>query len=455
MLKKLLQSISVSTVFYYTAAIIIISLCIAIISFPQADIENILITALFSAVFLKLYNALNIGQKRLNEIVVLVVLAIFFADLCTCFILVIMNRYAYTLHKVLMCFALQSVLVVLWAYICNRIFYTLNKPLKVTVIFGGPDKGSYYIEKILKRPVNFEVINVVSYTSADLLDDIEMCDYVFLLGIPDGEKHNIINYCVKNKKGVYIVPEIYEIVMNSSVKFTVDDVPILYCKALELTKDQRVIKRAFDLLVAAAGIIATLPVMLVIGGLIKLYDGGPVIYRQQRITYKYRKFQLYKFRTMIPDAEKHSGAVLAARNDERITPVGRVLRILRLDELPQLFNIMLGDMSVVGPRPEREVFIEKYINEIPGFEYRLNVKAGLTGLGQIRGKYNTTAVDKLKYDLLYIQEYSLLQDIKIMFQTLGVLFVKDAAQGVGNEISSYQNAKAEKAVYDNKVEIKI
>ena len=198
-----------------------------------------------------------------------------------------------------------------------------------------------------------------------------------------------------------------------------------------LTAEQMLIKRIVDIVISLIGIVVSSPIMLVCAIAVKLYDGGPVFYRQERLTYKGKTFRIFKFRSMCVDSEKH-GARLASKHDSRITPVGKVLRNLHFDELPQLFNILIGDMSVVGPRPERKAILKEYQKEIPEFYYRLKVKAGLTGYAQVYGKYNTTPYDKLKLDLFYIENYSLLLDFKLMLMTFKILFQKETSEGVND-----------------------
>ena len=193
--------------------------------------------------------------------------------------------------------------------------------------------------------------------------------------------------------------------------------------------EQRAAKRVLDIIVSGLGIIVSSPIMLIIAIAVKAYDGGPVFYLQDRLTYQGKEFRIRKFRSMCVDSEKN-GARLASKHDSRITPVGHVLRNLHLDELPQLFNVFMGDMSLVGPRPERDVIMQEYEQEIPEFHYRLKVKAGLTGYAQVYGKYNTTPYDKLKLDLTYIENYSVWMDIKILFLTFKILFVRENTEGV-------------------------
>jgi exopolysaccharide biosynthesis polyprenyl glycosylphosphotransferase len=203
-----------------------------------------------------------------------------------------------------------------------------------------------------------------------------------------------------------------------------EDMPSFMIDALGLTFEQRFFKRVFDIFFAGVGLIITLPVTLVSAALVKITSKGPVIYKQTRMTVNNRQFEIYKFRTMYEGSESDTGPVLATENDPRVTKVGEVLRGTRIDELPQLLNVLKGDMSFVGPRPERPFFVEQFSREIPEYSHRYLVKAGITGYAQILGKYDTSPEDKLRYDLLYIKDYNLLLDIKLMFQTLRVLIQK-------------------------------
>ena len=215
----------------------------------------------------------------------------------------------------------------------------------------------------------------------------------------------------------------------SAEKIHMFDTPLLLFRNRGLTVEQQAVKRLFDLVCSALGLIILSPVFLLIAVLIKGYDGGPVFYKQERLTQDGKIFSVYKFRSMRVDSEKY-GARLAMKNDSRVTPVGRVLRNIHFDELPQLLNIVKGEMSLVGPRPERPEIAAQYEEEIPEFSYRLKVKAGLTGYAQVYGKYNTTPYDKLKLDLTYIENYSFFLDLQLIATTVKILFQKENTEGV-------------------------
>ena len=185
-----------------------------------------------------------------------------------------------------------------------------------------------------------------------------------------------------------------------------------------------------DIALSLAALVILSPLMLVTAAAIKLYDGGPVFYKQIRLTKDRKEFYVYKFRSMRVDAEKDGVARLASQGDDRITPVGKVIRSLRIDELPQLLCILMGTMTIVGPRPERPEIAEQYEKEMPEFALRLQAKAGLTGYAQVYGKYNTSPYNKLQMDLQYIGSMGLVTDLKIIFATIKVLFVPESTEGV-------------------------
>jgi len=250
----------------------------------------------------------------------------------------------------------------------------------------------------------------------------EVNEVILCSGVPDDFKVKMINECIERKKVVYAIPQLFEISLYRPRTIQFEDMPVFIIDRLGLTREQRFFKRAFDIILSLIGIIISSPVMLISAILIKATSPGPVIFSKERVTEGGRVFKIYKFRTMVKDAEKSTGPVISSLDDPRVTPVGSVLRKLKIDELPQLFNILKGDMSFVGPRPERPVFADRYSSEIPTYKYRNLVKAGLTGYAQVYGKYDTSAEDKLRYDLLYIRSYSLLLDIKLLLNTVFALF---------------------------------
>ncbi len=267
-----------------------------------------------------------------------------------------------------------------------------------------------------------------------LTGDFKNYNNIFITqSIPPEIKSRIIDEAISDGKTIYFLPSMYDINITKYEMIQFADTPSFRIKRIGLNASQRFFKRAFDIIVSLAGIAVLSPVFAAVAIAVKACDGGRVIYSQERVTRDGRIFRIYKFRTMVENAEKLSGPVLASDNDPRITSVGRFLRATRLDEIPQLINILCGDMSLVGPRPERPKFVEQFRKTIPHYEKRHIVKAGLTGYAQVYSKYNTDIHDKLLYDLLYIREYSFLLDIKLLILTVKTVLTKDAAEGVKTE----------------------
>ena len=204
-----------------------------------------------------------------------------------------------------------------------------------------------------------------------------------------------------------------------------------YYELLKKKQFSLLLKRCFDIVASAVALILASPVMLVTAVAIKLGDGGPIFYKQARLTKGGKIFHVLKFRSMRVDAEKDGIARLSTGDkDDRITPVGRIIRKVRIDELPQLLNILGGSMSVVGPRPERPEIAQQYEKELPEFRLRLQVKAGLTGYAQVYGKYNTSPYDKLQMDLMYIANPTILEDLRIVLATVKILFMPESTDGI-------------------------
>ena len=261
------------------------------------------------------------------------------------------------------------------------------------------------------------------------------------------DRNTILKFCYSQSIRVYVMPKISDVILVGSEELHVFDTPILLTREYSLSMEQRFIKRSIDVVCSLILLVITSPLMLLTALAIKLYDGGPVLYKQVRCTIGQREFYIMKFRSMRTDAEKDGVARLAQKNDDRITPIGKVIRKCRLDELPQLINILRGDMSFIGPRPERPEIIAQYTEVMPEFTFRMKVKAGLAGFAQVYGKYNTSPYDKLKLDLTYIENYSVWLDLKLMLLTLKVLFWPDSTEGVESE-----QVTAFKAEYDGRAE---
>ena len=287
------------------------------------------------------------------------------------------------------------------------------------------------LRKISSRKDLYEVTRCVSASEplSVLQKEVADCDAMMLYGIEEQKRNDLIKFCYEKSIRIYVAPEVSDILLRGADRVHSFDTPFFLLRNSGLSFEQRIMKRAMDILISGAMLIVASPFMLLTALAIKLEDHGPALFKQERVTIGGKKFYIYKFRSMIVDAEKN-GAQFSTKNDSRITRVGKFIRATRLDELPQLLNILKGDMSIVGPRPERQTYIDEFCQETPEFIYRLKVKAGLTGYAQIYGKYNTTPLDKLKLDLMYIESYSVLLDIRLIFLTLKIMFTKESTEGV-------------------------
>jgi exopolysaccharide biosynthesis polyprenyl glycosylphosphotransferase len=285
--------------------------------------------------------------------------------------------------------------------------------------------------------------NITGLISADagydaIVAKIPEYDAIILNDVAAPLRNDILKFCYRFRVRTYVAPKLTDIMVRGAKNISLFDTPLLLVKGTGLTPAQRVGKRLMDILLCSIAMIPAAPIMAAVAIAIKLEDGGPVFFRQKRMTRGGREFDILKFRSMIVDAEKYAGAVLATDDDPRITKVGKFIRATRLDEIPQILNILKGDMSIVGPRPERKVIADDYSKDIPEFPYRLKVRGGLTGYAQIYGKYNTSAYDKLRLDLMYIENYSLMLDIKLIILTLRIIFSKESTEGIDKQLENQQ-----------------
>jgi len=331
----------------------------------------------------------------------------------------------------LMLTVVQVVMILFFVFFYTKLYYRIYAPHTMLMIYGSDEavtlkfkmdsrKDKYRINKLINVDVGLEQV----------CREIQNYDCVVINDVPAEIRNDILKFCYRHKVRTYVVPKISDILMRGACPISVMDTPIVMVKGTGLSLVERFLKRTMDILVCLVAMIPAAPVMAIVALAIKLEDGGPVFYKQRRVTLNDQEFEVLKFRSMIVDAEKKTGAVLAAGNDNRITKIGHFIRATRLDEIPQILNILKGDMSLVGPRPERKVFIDEFCEKIPEFSFRTKVKAGLTGYAQIYGKYNTTPYDKLRLDLMYIENYSILLDIKLILLTIRIIFSKDSTEGI-------------------------
>ncbi len=386
--------------------------------------------AVFVYLITKSFNGYKISYMRVVDLCLSHMLAILFSGVAG-YVMVCLawSDYMDVMPVVVMA-GTQFIFAVVWVNLCRHIYLHVYPPRKIIIIYGNyPLEG--FLKKLYTRTDKYEVCEILNYQRGyeKICSDVLDFEGVFLYDLPAENRNVIIKYCYQHNIRTYVVPKITDIIMKGSEDLYLVDTPILLSRNQGLNLDQRFVKRSVDIVLSGIAIVITSPIMLIIAMLIKLSDGGCVFYRQVRLTRDRKEFTIFKFRSMRQDAEE-GGAQLARRHDERVTPLGKILRRLHLDELPQLFNVFAGDMSMVGPRPERPEIFEKYAESIPEFEFRLKVKAGLTGYAQVYGKYNTTPIDKLKLDLTYIQEYSYWMDIKLMLLTFRIVFRKESSEGI-------------------------
>jgi len=395
-------------------------------------------------------HAFNIGVDRKAAIVASIVLTAVTVDFIEIFLsMAITGQFRFfnklLLRYTILCIAQSFVLSVV-AIILTNIYRKLFPPLQILEVYG--DKAHGLHNKINSIPYKYHVKKLVHYslTIEDLRKEIMEYDAVLISDIPAHEKNLILKTCVDLDKRVYLVPKISDVIIASSEKLNLFDTPLFLIRDVGINAAERFIKRMMDIVLSGLALILLSPLLLVTGIAIKVNDGGPIFYRQERCTIGGNKFMILKFRSMIVDAEKDGRPHPAGEKDDRITKVGHVIRATRIDELPQIINILKGDMSIVGPRPERVEHVEKYTVDIPEFTFRSKVKGGLTGYAQVYGKYNTTALDKLKLDLIYIMNYSLLLDIQIIFETVKILFRKESTEGFSEERVAEMHGKGDEDV---------
>lgn len=381
--------------------------------------------------FLSVYGKYVVGRRKSKPIIYSMLLAVICTDIITYLQLMIMKTSVsistFRLRKpglLLLVILLQFSIIVFFAYAGNWLFFKIHKPERCLVITASQKSLDEIVFAMQKFKKQYAVSAVVDYKCTDMERYIRESQTVFMYDVPVEYRTDIMRWCYKYKINVYFNPEIEDIMELNAEQYVLDDVFLLNKNVKELTMEQRVVKRLLDIgLSIVLGILSS-PFWLLGMIAVKLYDGGPILFKQERATIHGRRFQLYKLRTMKPNSVNYS----AKKDDDRITKPGKFLRRTRIDELPQLLNVLKGDMTFVGPRPEMIKNVDSYTKQLPEFEYRLRMKAGLTGYAQITGKYNTAPKDKLIMDMMYIEQFSILKDIQLIFQTAIVLLKSDSTE---------------------------
>lgn len=386
-------------------------------------------------VFSKVFGVYQIGRKRLIDIIFGQFITIVLSNGLVYLQLSMIKNwpYFYSVKVMLVIVFVEFSIMVLASLAMYLIYYMTYEPKKTLFIRSVKDnlKVDKNINTILR---DFNVQEIVDIEIGEEAIEEKIINYesVLMEELPAKIRNNLLKFCYWNNITCYGVSKTSDIFINGATDSRICHTSVLMWNNHGLTKEQELMKRLLDIVVSLFALIVLSPLLLVIALAIKIFDKGPVVYKQERLTKDGKPFTIYKFRTMIVDSEKN-GAQLASKNDVRITPIGKFLRNTHLDELLQLWNILNGDMSLVGPRPERQEIMDAYIDSYPEFKYRLKVKAGLTGYSQVYGKYNTNPNEKLKFDLIYILNYSFLLDFKLIFLTFKIMFQKETSEGIEDD----------------------
>lgn len=406
--------------------------------FRRGNWVIILLYSVLLMFFMNTYGGFKIGYLKNTNLIYSQAISIIFTNIFVYFQIAVIDKRFVTPIYIIIMTLVDLLFVFVWTLLFHFAYRQIFPPRKMLLIAG--DRKDYHLkDKINSREDKYEICAEISYRKSmnEIQNMISQYDGVIVGDMPSHERNQIIKYCFSIGKRSYSVPKISDILLRSSDEMNLFDTPLLLSRNSTLSIEQQWIKRCEDIIGSTIMLILFFPIFLVASIGIKLTDWGPVFYKQERLTKDGKVFMIYKFRTMIVNAEKKSGPVLASEKDPRILPIGRFLRATRMDELPQILNILKGEMSLVGPRPERPMLANEIEDKIPEFSYRLKVKAGLTGYAQVYGKYNTNSYDKLKLDLTYIRNYSLLLDLKLIFMTPKIMLIKESTEGIADE----QNAE--------------
>ena len=404
-----------------------------------------LVVALFFVLFIifgRVYDALFMSMQRISEIVYAQFLAVAVSDFIMYIVIWLLSKHLPNILPGVAALIGQVILAAVWAYNAHHAYFKIFPPQATAVIYDtrqGTEKliGKYGLDSKYKV--------VLTATADECIANLAMLDgvsTVFMSGIHSHDRNVILKYCVENNIGTFVIPRVGDTIMSGAYPMHMFHLPMLKVGRYHPQPEYLFIKRLLDIVISAVALVVLSPIFLVTAIAIKATDHGPVFYKQIRLTKDGKEFGILKFRSMRVDAEKDGVARLSSGDhDDRITPVGKVIRACRIDELPQLVNILKGELSIVGPRPERPEIAAQYCEEMPEFSLRLQAKAGLTGYAQIYGKYNTTPYDKLVMDLMYIAHPSIVEDLKIMFATVKILFMPESTEGVSEGQTTAMSGK--------------
>ncbi len=369
------------------------------------------------------YGGFKLGYLKKTDMLYSQMISMICVNTVSYFLISLIGRHFMSVSPVIVMSCVDMGVIALWTLLAGRLYFMIYPPRKLVIIYGSHQAAALVL-KMSQRVDKYMICESISITEpAEKVRELIMkYEGAIICDIPAEQRNDYLKFCFEHSKRAYIAPKISDIIIRGADDIRLFDTPLMLCRNYGLDFEQQLIKRTFDVIFSLIALIPAAPFMILAAAAVKLYDRGPVFYKQKRLTLHGKEFYVYKFRSMIVDAEKDGKARLATEEDERITPVGKILRKFRVDEFPQLLNILKGDMSVVGPRPERPELTEEYKKEMPEFGFRLKVKAGLTGYAQVTGAYDTTPYDKLKMDLMYIENYSIRLDLQIILMTIKTMF---------------------------------
>ena len=408
-----------------------------LLEFPFWRRGNWLMIAVYAVLlifFEQMYGGFKVGFYKKWNVIYSQILALVIVNVITYLQIALIDKRFHSLTLMGGILVTEIIVAVIWAFAFQFIYSRLFPRRHMLLVYG--ERPIFHLmQKISTREDKYQICNIIHYEEGvdEIMRLADQYDAIIIGDIPAHERNQLLKRCFGQGIRTYTVPKISDIINRSSDDLNLFDTPLLLSRNEDLKIEQLFAKRMMDVVCSFFGLLISSPFFLIIAFLIKATDRGSVFYKQIRLTRNGKEFEIYKFRTMIQDAEKDGHARLASEHDDRILPVGRFLRATRLDELPQLINVLKGEMSMVGPRPERPELAAEIEKELPEFPYRLKVKAGLTGYAQIYGKYNTTAYDKLKLDLTYIRKYSFFLDLKLMIMTPKIMLMKESTEGVIDE----------------------
>ncbi len=407
---------------------------------------NYLLVSLYVALFVvfgSVYDGFKVGIMRVHELSYSLSLAVLFSNGFIYIILCLIAERVLNPLALLALTVFQVIVIIACMHSLSSAYFALYKARRVLAVFD-PSMRNDIIKKMSLISERFTLAKGITTDRSfeDIKREIDKFQTVLICDFDPALKDEVLKYCYANNKRIYLLPSSGDTILNGSYQVHVFDTPVLFLHNGGLSMEQRFIKRVFDIVVSGASILILSPLMILIAIVVKCTSRGPIIFKQPRITINQKVFNIYKFRSMrVIDGDEVKKTTV---DDDRITWIGKLIRPLRLDELPQLFNILFGDMSVVGPRPEMIELVKDYSQKLPEFNLRHKVKAGLTGYAQIYGKYNTTPLNKLNMDIHYIEHYSFLEDIKLCAMTLKILFVRESTEGFSEKDSKLSNDNEKK-----------